>query len=349
MNGFITKLDNGRWRVRWRDYDGTNRSRTFDTKPDASGWLAFVRHKTSMQEMPLRSTMTVGDWVEVWLATKAATVRESTWVDYEAITRLHLPNSWRDRRVDAIGRPSAQKVVSGVAAHGSVGRARKVRAVLGSCFADALAEGLTDANPFARVAMPKSHLKGSVMCPSPDDVRLLAGAAPEWAAPMILIAGFGGLRWGEIVALRPEAVDLECCEIRVDRSYSTITRKLGEPKSKASNRRSVFSASIKADVGRALMRSTSGLLFPSPTGTFLDHSWFRRKVWLPTTDAAGLSGVRFHDLRHTYASALIAAGTSPPLVAAVMGHSSPAVTLDVYSNSWESQREGLADRLSLSI
>ena len=109
----------------------------------------------------------------------------------------------------------------------------------------------------------------------------------------------------------------------------------------------MFSSAIREHLAAAVLRSGSdGLAFPSPSGGFIDHSMFRRRVWLPAMTRLNMEGVRFHDLRHTYASTLIATGATPPLVAAMLGHSSPAVTLDVYANFWDSQKDGLADRIA---
>jgi len=61
---------------------------------------------------------------------------------------------------------------------------------------------------------------------------------------------------------------------------------------------------------------------------------FHARIWRQATEAAALPGVRFHDLRHFYASALIAAGESVSTVQAALGHASAVETLDVYAGLW---------------
>lgn len=354
MNGSMNYLANGRWRVRWRDPDGRSRSRTFDQKTDAQSWMTFARHKTATQELPLPPKVTVGEWVDQWMERKEATLRPSTYIDYVSIFRNHLPQSWRDRSIDSIMRSAAQRLISKLVADGKAGRARKVRAVFSGCFSEAVAEGLSTRNPFAKVAIGRRHLdhdedqaEGHIMCPAPSDVWRIAEVVPEWASPVVLVAGFAGLRWGEIVGLAADNIDLASNEITVSRAYSIATRQLGPPKSDSSRRRAVFSSAIRDTLAATILRSGSdGLAFPAPSGGFIDHSMFRRRAWLPAMERLGMAGVRFHDLRHTYASTLIATGATPPLVAAMLGHSSPAVTLDVYANYWNSQMEGLADRIA---
>jgi len=298
--------------------------------------------------------VTVGEWVEQWMERKHATLRQSTYIDYQSIVRNHLPHAWRTRPVGSITRSAAQGLISGMVADGRAGRARKVRAVFSGCFSEAVAEGLSTRNPFTKVAIGRRHIdrgeaqaEGHMMCPAPSDVWRIAGAVPEWASPVVLVAGFAGLRWGEIVGLAADDIDLASNEIVVRRSYSIATRQLGPPKSDSSRRKAIFSSAIRDTLAATILRSDSDrLAFPSPSGGFIDHSMFRRRAWLPAMAELDMEGVRFHDLRHTYASTLIATGATPPLVAAMLGHSSPAVTLDVYANFWDGQREGLADRMA---
>jgi integrase len=68
-------------------------------------------------------------------------------------------------------------------------------------------------------------------------------------------------------------------------------------------------------------------VFPSADGTFLRRSNFRRRVWLPATAAAGVDGLRFHELRHTAATLAAASGTSPKAIMARIGHNSMTAAL----------------------
>jgi integrase len=70
-----------------------------------------------------------------------------------------------------------------------------------------------------------------------------------------------------------------------------------------------------------------GLVFPAPEGGYLRRSNFRRRCWLPATTAAGVEGLRFHDLRHSAATLALAAGANTRELMERMGHTSPAVAL----------------------
>jgi integrase len=164
----------------------------------------------------------------------------------------------------------------------------------------------------------------------------------------VLTAGFSGLRWGELVALRPADVDLDRGEIAVERSFCDLTRDEGPTKTAAGERRVIFLPALGQHLATHLERyARDGLVFPSPEGSRLHHSNFRKRVWLPALEAVGRPW-HFHDLRHTYASILISLGVPPPVVAHLLGHSSPAVTLSVYAGFWNGQLEEARQALKLS-
>ena len=87
-------------------------------------------------------------------------------------------------------------------------------------------------------------------------------------------------------------------------------------------------------------------MFTSPDGAPLRNGNFRRRIWYPAVEQAGLpDGLRIHDLRHTCASLLIAAGANPKVVQVHLGHSSITVTMDRYTHLFPSDIDHLIRRL----
>ena len=87
-------------------------------------------------------------------------------------------------------------------------------------------------------------------------------------------------------------------------------------------------------------------MFTTPAGTPLRNSNFRRQFWYRAVESAGLpEGLRIHDLRHTCASLLAAAGATPKAVQAHLGHSSITVTMDRYTHLFPSDVDDLVQRL----
>ena len=137
-------------------------------------------------------------------------------------------------------------------------------------------------------------------------LHALADAVPPRYRAMILTAGFGGLRQGELFALRRGDVDLEIGVIHVRRkrlrlaSGQTIE---GDPKSQAGRRTVALPAPAPSELTRHIaihgMKGPDGLIFTGATGVALDRTNFRERVWMPAREKVGVDGLRFHDLRHT--------------------------------------------------
>jgi integrase len=140
---------------------------------------------------------------------------------------------------------------------------------------------------------------------------------------MVMLAAVTGLRQGELFALRDRNVDLDAKTIRVENG--TYAGELVPVKTRASRRR--------VDLSRAQLLARKpnelGLVFPSPEGVILNNDNFRHRVFRPAVRRTKLPGFRFHDLRHTYAALMVAAGAHPKYLQAQMGHSSIRVTLDL--------------------
>ena len=144
---------------------------------------------------------------------------------------------------------------------------------------------------------------------TPEQVAALAAAVgPRWEA-LVFAAAYSGLRWGELAGLRR-------CDVDLERNLVTVTRKLGEVNGAAarsarrrplpgrSDRHAVVRRSVARRAHRSVRRrpGAEGLVFPSADGQPMRRSNFRRRVWEPATVEVGMTGFRFHDLRHTAAT-----------------------------------------------
>jgi hypothetical protein len=141
------------------------------------------------------------------------------------------------------------------------------------------------------------------------------------------VAGYGGLRWGELVGLRRHRVDLSAGTVQVAEQVTEVNGEFrrGAPKSEAGLRsvalpRFVVKA-LKEHLATWAEPGAAGLVFPAAEGGWMRRSNFRRRVWLPTTKAVGVEGLRFHDLRHSAATLAAAAGATTKELMARIGHS----------------------------
>ena len=137
---------------------------------------------------------------------------------------------------------------------------------------------------------------------STDEVERLIEVVPrEWKA-FVLLAAWGGLRFGEIAALTTDRIDFDRRQVRVEETLSEVAGRLhiGPTKTKASR-----SVALPAFVMNAIAShvgawpETPIMVFRSPEGSLVRRSNFRNRVWLPAVRAAGVEPLRIHDLRHT--------------------------------------------------
>jgi integrase len=184
----------------------------------------------------------------------------------------------------------------------------------------------------------------------PAEVRRFLEAATDELQPLFTTAVMTGLRLGELLALRWEDVDLDGAVLTVRRSLGRLRTDDGyqlldtQPKSKKSRR-----VELSSDVVRILRTMPSrfggGRVFQR-RGKPYDPADLVGRDFRRTLRKAGLRRIRFHDLRHTYASLLIASGAHPKFIQAQLGHSSITTTLNTYGHLLPKEFRGETDRLS---
>jgi integrase len=190
-------------------------------------------------------------------------------------------------------------------------------------------------SPFARIALPR-HEQARIVPLTVEQVDLLARTVrPRYRAMVITQAGLG-LRVGELLALRVQDVDFLRRVARVEAQIDKRTRQRVPPKTPRSRRvlplPDVVSEAL-AEHLRHFPPAADGLLFHTASGTPFWHDYFTVKVFAPAVVKAGLpAGTSSHDLRHAYASWLLAAGESVIAVAERLGHRNAGLVLTTYGH-----------------
>ncbi|MGI8939108.1 MAG: site-specific integrase, partial [Iamia sp.] len=166
-----------------------------------------------------------------------------------------------------------------------------------------------------------------------------------WFHPAI-VAGAGlGLRQAEVSGLTVDRVDWLRRTVRVDRQWRTKGPRdewgFAPTKTAASTRTIPAAAAVLTEMGR---HTGEVFVVELPTGGPADHNRFNA-AWRATCKTAGIEGMRFHSLRHHFASALISAGCSVKAVQHALGHTSATTTLTTYSHLWP----GDEDRIRAAV
>jgi integrase len=166
----------------------------------------------------------------------------------------------------------------------------------------------------------------------------------------VLVLAWGGLRIGEALGLQRRDLDLLRGRLQVRRQAVEVGGRVELADVKTAAGRRVIA--LPAFVVEALARHLEGrpadpeaLVFADVRGGPVRRTNWRRRVWEPAVRAAGLEGLRPHDLRHFAASIAVAAGAHPRALQARLGHSSARVTMDVYASVLPGLDEELASRL----
>lgn len=345
----VEKRGQGRWRARHRGADGKERSQTFPTRRAAERWLATVETAKLRGEWvaPELGRTTVAEFAAAWWATTTG-MRPSTRArDETYLTGRVLPH-FGPVALAKVGSLDVQAWVAGLEADGlAPATVAKCHQILAKILRAAVDAGHLAVSPCGRTTLPRVE-REEMRFLDPAEVERLAATIDGRYRPLVLLGAYGGLRAGEMFGLRAGRVDL--LHGRVDVAEIVVEVRghhhWGAPKTRAGRRRvPVPRVVVDALTPRLAGLAPEDLVFPAPQGGTVRASLFRRRTWQPACAAAGLDGLRVHDLRHTAVALWIAAGASPKEIAARAGHSSVSVVLDRYGHLYDGSEAAVNDRL----
>jgi integrase len=219
----------------------------------------------------------------------------------------------------------------------------------------AVRDGRVARNPAAGVKLPKVAKVEKTFL-TRDQVFRLADAAAHYPIPeiggqyrvLVLLLAFCGLRWGEVAGLKVGRLDLLRRRLKVEETLIEVGGHLTWDTPKSHADRSVpiprFLVDLLAEVTAG--KGADDLVFTTWRGKPLRNLNFRRDVFDPAAEDAGLAGLTPHELRHTAASLAVSAGANVKAVQRMLGHASAAMTLDVYSGLFDDDLDGVAERLN---
>lgn len=268
---------------------------------------------------------------------------------YEQSFRTYvLPTLGENTRLGDLRRADVQRAVDRWAAIPlSPSTVRNTVNALRALCRYSLRRGDLAVNPTADLELPRVKSRRDHVVGPADGLRLIAALSAEDRA-VYATAMFGGLRLGELRALRWKDVDLDGGKIRVERSWDRIEGPVA-PKSDAGRRTVPIAKPLRA-VLAAYQRScpwadnAEGLAFGQTFDRPFNDKALRARA-IKRWKAAGLDPIGLHEARHTAASWYIGAGVNLKLVSTIMGHASIAITLDVYSHLLPGDETLAADQL----
>ncbi len=361
MKGHVRQRTKGSWEICvdvGPDPTSGKRKRHFETvrgrKTDAQRRLVEIMANLEKGLYINSQRLTLRDYLHQWLEGYVRTNCSVRTLDgYQTTVERHLIPHLGHIQLGQLQPQHIQEYYARAVTNGRVDRkgglsSRSVlhhHRVLFQALKQAVRQGLLARNVCELVDPPRAK-KRRMRTLTPEEVAVLFNAARDSIYyPIIYTAVNTGLRQAELLGLRWRDVDLELLSISVSQ---TLYKRRGvchfqEPKSEHSRRRldmsprlGLFLRDYKAqrEAQRTLLGqplSGNDLVFSSIDGRPMDpgtltHSFAR------IVRQRGLSGVRFHDLRHTFASLMLLGSIHPKIVSEMLGHASVAFTLDVYSH-----------------
>lgn len=339
------------WRVRWyepRPGGGRQeRSRSFKTKRDA---LAFEddRRRAARRGISVSAGRApVADVASRFLDGLSGTVQSRTAQGYRQHWRTHIEPRFGAIPVEHMTAPMVQEFVADLAGWRSAATTRHAHRVLALILDQAVSERRIAVNPAHGVRLPSVPVGRGEHVLTVDQVEQLA-AAVRHHGTLVRVAAYCGLRWGEVAALRVGDVDLTARRPRVERAQVEVSGRIEvkPPKSRHGRRRVPVPVRLVDELTEQTKGRRAGdRLFLAPDGGPLRASNWKRWVgWAKAVQSIDVD-IRFHDLRHTAASLLIQAGATPVEVQRILGHSTPATTLNLYTHLLPDALDSAAARL----
>ena len=328
----IKKRENGRWRARYYDDDGKQHERNFPRRVDAQQWLDEQTAKlvAGAHITPRTARTTVGEWCDTWLegyrGNRSSTVRQAE------VHLARIRTAFGSMQLSAVRPSHVRTWTSQLAAEGlAESYVYALHARLAQVYADAVHDGLVAKSPCSRRTSPVAG-KQRAYVSTTEQVWALYDAFPEHLRPAVLLGAFAGLRLAEACGLRLADVDFMRGMVAPAVQYPA------EPLKSETSKTAVpipqeLALELSAHVAATARRGD--WLLGNEWGQQLGPWVLERAMRSARAKVPGLPpDFRYHDLRHYFASLLIASGADVKIVQARLRHASAKTTLDTYGHLW---------------
>ena len=375
MRGSIRERSPGRWAIildvikdgtrkrKWHSFEGTKR----EAQKECARLIAAMSAGTYI--VPSKTTLAA--YLDVWLADIKSRVTPKTHVRYSELARTNIvpllgETLLKDLQPAAISHAYAHMLESGHRRGGglSAGTVRHCHRLLKQALAQAMRWGgdwAINRNPCDAVKPPKASPVKMRVHDVAQTVALLDAVSDSRLFPSVLLAVLCGSRRGEIAALRWGQVDLSTGSLSIVQSAEQVGTAVRYKEPKTGRARTVALSPMVVEEMRAhRLRQAEELLrlgvkitdesfvcaredgLPLQPQT-LTHEWKRLVA------KTGLPLIRFHDLRHSHATHMLASGVHPKIASERLGHSKVGITLDLYSHVLPGMQEDAVAKVDAAM
>ncbi|TQK19117.1 phage integrase family protein [Microbacterium sp. SLBN-154] len=350
VHPYTTAAGKKLYRISYRRPDHSQTTeRGFRTKRDAELRLAELEVSKARGEYvnPATAAVTVRTLGEEWLESRRGVLKPSSFRPLESAWRKHVEPKWGSRSIGGIRHSEVQAWVSSI--EGGSTTVRRCQGVLAGILDNAVSDRRLTRNVARNIDLPARKRNARRHYLTHGQVQALADHARH--PTLVLFLAYTGLRWGEATALRVRHIDALRRRVTVEENAVLVSARVhvGSPKTHRS--RSVpypeFLALPLAQLAEGKTRDQ--LLFGDGESHVKlpasRNGWFTVAVRAAQADDESFPRVTPHDLRHTAASLAVQAGAHVKAVQRMLGHSSAAMTLDVYADLFDDDLDAVATAL----
>ena len=366
--GSIRKRSDGRWEGRYTAGRNPETGKPIyknvlgKTQAEVKAKLKAAIEDSGNLDVLKAEQYTTGQWMDVWFENCAKIkVRPSSHQTYRGYIDNHIKPNIGDIPLGKLSSLHLQKLYKKLLAGGRVERVeakgqpkglsaktvRNINQVISSAMDFARDQKLISSNPTDGCALPKLEHKEMKTLPVEQLTSFLREAKESGVFELYYIELATGLRRGELLGLKWEDIDLERGNLRVQRQIARINGAVVEAPLKTKNAYRTLPLSADAVGVLREQKKKSGnspYVFPSPTGGPISPDSVLHMLHR-VLKRAGLSKVRFHDLRHTFATLALQNGVDIKTVSGMLGHYSAGFTLDTYTHVTTSAKKEAANTM----
>ena len=366
--GSIRKRSDGRWEGRYTvGYDENGKVKMKNvlgkTQAEVKEKLKEKIEESKVLDVSKSESYTVAEWAALWFEVYAKpNIRERTADYYNRYITKHIVPCLGDIKLNKLTGRQIQKMYNDLLDHGRERVSQKeknpglsgtyvhgVHVMLHNCLNRAVKERLLVRNPADDVIVPKIDKKEMKILPPEQVKAYLKAASVRGVLPLFYLELTSGLRKGEIAALLWSDLDVENCTLSVTKQLMSSRDgelKITQPKTATS----VRLISLPQETVELLKEEHSKhplniYMFPSPRTGGMYHPDSIVKLHEKILNDAGIEHLRFHDLRHSFATYALQSGADVKTLSCMLGHYSAGFTLNTYCHATRDMQADAAKKI----
>lgn len=321
--------------------------------------VGLVRRNTVKSDMPF------GEWIDFWYQQYCKmTIRQSTQASYENKIYNHIIPEIGSIKLNELMQNDLQQFYARAKNGGrlqyteclggglSDRTIRSIHAVCRQALEKAVSENLITANPAIGCKLPPKKSREMQVLTPEEMQRFLIQAKYEGYFEMLLLELTTGMRRGELLALQWDDLNFDSGELNICRQVYHVkgSMQISEPKTKSSIRTIILPKVVLNVLAEYRKTVNSRWMFPSPIIEDMPRNpQSVYKKFKSILERSGCKNIRFHDLRHTFATTALANGMDVKTLSSIIGHVSSQTTLNIYLHSTHEMQRRAATKIEQGI